>query len=150
MTEKLSHKQERFCVEYVTDYNATKAAIRSGYSKATAGQIGFENLKKPEIASRIEELQADLKAQCMVQEHVVLQKLMAIVDDPEAPGSTHVSALSLLGKHIGMWTEKVEHSGNVGPQAITRVMSYRDENGKLIRENSETGEIETNPDATTH
>jgi len=46
----LTPKQERFILEYLVDGNATQAAIRSGYSKATAHSIGEENLKKPEIA----------------------------------------------------------------------------------------------------
>lgn len=50
---KLTRKQEAFCQEYIIDFNATQAAIRAGYSKKTAGSIGFENLKKPEIQKRL-------------------------------------------------------------------------------------------------
>lgn len=57
---RLTDKQERFCYEYCIDFNATKAAIRSGYSDKTAYSIGNENLKKPEIQSRIKEMQANL------------------------------------------------------------------------------------------
>ncbi len=35
------------------DLNATQAAIRAGYSPDTAGSIGHENLKKPEIQAAI-------------------------------------------------------------------------------------------------
>jgi phage terminase small subunit len=45
-----------FCREYVKDFNATQAAIRSGYSAKTAYSIGQENLKKPEIAAEVKEL----------------------------------------------------------------------------------------------
>lgn len=58
--QSLTDKQEKFCREYVIDLNATQAAIRAGYSEKTAGQIGFENLKKPEIENYINELQNDL------------------------------------------------------------------------------------------
>lgn len=51
---KLTDKQERFVEEYLVDLNATQAAIRAGYSQKTAGQIGFDNLKKPEIAEAIQ------------------------------------------------------------------------------------------------
>ena len=57
---KLTAKQEQFCYEYCIDFNATQAAIRAGYSDSTAGQIGFENLKKPEIQKRISKLQTNL------------------------------------------------------------------------------------------
>jgi phage terminase small subunit len=46
---KLTPKQKLFVKEYLIDFNATKAAIRAGYSKKTAHSIGSENLTKPEI-----------------------------------------------------------------------------------------------------
>ncbi|NTW71381.1 MAG: terminase small subunit [Eubacteriaceae bacterium] len=46
--KKLTQKQKRFCDEYLIDLNAIQASIRAGYSVKTAGQIGDENLKKPE------------------------------------------------------------------------------------------------------
>ena len=45
----MTEKQKRFCDEYLTDLNATQAAVRAGYSKKTAYSIGEENLRKPEI-----------------------------------------------------------------------------------------------------
>lgn len=57
---ELTAKQEKFCYEYCMDFNATQAAIRSGYSEKTAGVIGNENLKKPYIQSRIKEMQDNL------------------------------------------------------------------------------------------
>ena len=53
--KKLTAKQERFVAEYLIDLNATQAAIRAGYSKKTAGQIGEQNLKKLEIAAAVAE-----------------------------------------------------------------------------------------------
>lgn len=60
MTEEvkieLTPKQEAFCNEYLIDLNATGAAKRAGYSEDTAHSIGWENLRKPEIQSRINQL----------------------------------------------------------------------------------------------
>lgn len=50
----LSNKQKKFVEEYLKDYNATQAAIRSGYSEKTAYSIGSENLKKPEIVEALQ------------------------------------------------------------------------------------------------
>ena len=58
--EKLTDKQEKFCYEYVLHLNATKAAINAGYSEKTAYSIGFENLIKPEIQKRIDEMKSNL------------------------------------------------------------------------------------------
>jgi|6_EtaG_2_1085325.scaffolds.fasta_scaffold15830_2 phage terminase small subunit len=54
---KLTDKQEKFCKEYLRDLNRTQAAIRAGYSEKTANVIGNENLLKPYIAERIQQLQ---------------------------------------------------------------------------------------------
>ena len=43
----MTKKQKRFVEEYLIDLNATQAAIRAGYSPATAKEIGCENLTKP-------------------------------------------------------------------------------------------------------
>jgi len=53
--KKRVDKQERFIEEYLIDRNATQAAIRAGYSKKTASEIGYENLTKPQIKSAIAE-----------------------------------------------------------------------------------------------
>ncbi len=59
MGKKLTPKQERFCREYMIDLNATQAAIRAGYSEKTASEQGYENLRKPQIANKIAELQEE-------------------------------------------------------------------------------------------
>lgn len=46
---KLTDKQKKFCIEYVKTNNATESAIKAGYSKKTAKEIGCENLTKPHI-----------------------------------------------------------------------------------------------------
>lgn len=50
----LTAKQLRFCEEYIVSMNATQAAIRAGYSKKTAGEMGYENLRKPQIRAHID------------------------------------------------------------------------------------------------
>ncbi len=52
----LNAKQERFCLEYMVDLNATQAAVRAGYSAKSARMIGPENLSKPAITARITQL----------------------------------------------------------------------------------------------
>ena len=49
----LTAKQTRFVAEYLVDLNATQAAIRAGYSRKSAEQQAYENLRKPEIAQAI-------------------------------------------------------------------------------------------------
>ena len=56
---RLTKKNEVFCDEYLIDLNATQAAIRAGYSVESAGSIGSELLKKPEIRARIDRAMAE-------------------------------------------------------------------------------------------
>lgn len=58
--DELTDKMTRFCEEYLVDFNATQAAIRAGYSVKTAGAIGAENLKKPQIRKFIDSKLAEL------------------------------------------------------------------------------------------
>lgn len=56
MAEKLTAKQQSFVSAYLANgFNATRAAIEAGYSEKTAYSIGWENLRKPEIKSAIDE-----------------------------------------------------------------------------------------------
>jgi phage terminase small subunit len=53
---KLNDKQELFCQEYLIDLNATQAAIRAGYSFATARSQGQRLLTIVDVQARISEL----------------------------------------------------------------------------------------------
>ena len=57
----LSEKQEMFCQFYVgvCKGNGREAAVRAGYSDKAAYQQAYENLRKPDIISRIKELRRE-------------------------------------------------------------------------------------------
>lgn len=44
---ELTDKQRLFCIYYMQSFNATQSAIKAGYSRETAKEIGYENLTKP-------------------------------------------------------------------------------------------------------
>ena len=108
---KLTPKQQRFVEEYLIDLNATQAAIRAGYSEKTAKEIGSENLTKPNIAKAIAEAQEKLSNKAQVTVEMVVQGLLNEAKDL-SEGSTQsarVSAWAHLGKHLGMFKDKLEH-----------------------------------------
>jgi phage terminase small subunit len=74
----LRPKQRRFVDEYLCDFNATQAAIRAGYRAKRADQIGYENLRKPEIQAAIAQRQQALQQQCEVTQERVIQELASI------------------------------------------------------------------------
>lgn len=76
--KKLTPKQARFVEEYLIDLNATQAAIRSGYSKKTARQIGEQNLSKLDIATEISAAQQKRSARTEITQDRVLQELARI------------------------------------------------------------------------
>jgi phage terminase small subunit len=57
---ELTPKQEKFCREYILDYNGARSARSAGYSEDTAKEIASENLTKPNIRAYIALLEADL------------------------------------------------------------------------------------------
>lgn len=101
----LRGKEERFCQEYVIDYNGTKAAIRAGYNPGDAANRAYRLMKKAEIAARIRELEKDLAERlAMTQDYVVIQ-LRKQYDECKAVGDSKnaLKALELMGKHLGMF-----------------------------------------------
>lgn len=75
---KLTDRQKRFVEEYMIDLNATQAAIRAGYSAKTAGSIGEENLRKPEIESAIMTAKAERSRRTGITADRVLAELAKI------------------------------------------------------------------------
>ncbi|MGL4865944.1 MAG: terminase small subunit [Cetobacterium sp.] len=53
---ELTDKQRLFCIYYMQSFNATQSAIKAGYSRETAKEIGYENLTKPHIKKYLTEL----------------------------------------------------------------------------------------------
>jgi phage terminase small subunit len=146
MSKKLTDKQQRFVDEYLIDLNATQAAIRAGYSEKTASKIGSENLLKPEIQKYISErIQIRTERTEVTQDYVlktivdtiercrqhkpVMNKdgtrVMVETEDGEYvpayqfDSSAVLKGTDQLGRHLKMFTDKVEHSGNVGNESLT-------------------------------
>lgn len=76
---RFTKKQRRFCIEYVVDHNATKAAIRAGYSEKTARSIGSENLTKPDIKQYIENIEAEITSEKIADATEVMIYLTSVM-----------------------------------------------------------------------
>lgn len=74
----MTPKQEAFVREYLIDMNATQAAIRAGYSEATAYSIGQENLNKPDIADAIKFELGERATRTQINADYVLNRLVEI------------------------------------------------------------------------
>lgn len=153
---KLTDKQAAFVREYLVDLNATQAAIRAGYSERTASRIGPQLLGKTWVREAIEKAQAKRARRVEVTQDYVLSNLVEVVErtmqrapvldrkgeqvtDEEgravwtfdAKGANR--ALELLGKHLGIFTDKVkaEVSGpDGGPVASEIVVRFVEPGGE--------------------
>lgn len=76
--QELTAKQSRFVDEYLVDLNATRAAIRAGYSRHTADRIGSQLLGKTWVQTAIHARQAKLRERVQIQQEQVLLALAAI------------------------------------------------------------------------
>lgn len=109
----MTPKQKLFCQEYLIDLNATQAAIRAGYSRKTANRMGAENLSKPVIAEAIKEAMAERSEKMGLTQVMIIEGLLKEARN-EGKGSSHsarVAAWATLGKHLGMFNEKLEIPG---------------------------------------
>ena len=106
----LSEKHDSFCQEFGKDYNATKAAIRAGYSSRTARQQGSRLLSKANIQSRIAELQAETGKRNRIDAGNIIGKLEAVYQGSltDKRYSAANRAAELQGKLAGLFTDKSE------------------------------------------
>ncbi|WP_247931672.1 terminase small subunit [Streptococcus oralis] len=124
---KLTLKQQRFADEYIISGNATDAAIKAGYAKRSAGQIGEQNLKKLEIKKYIDERLAQLASEKIATQEEVLTYLTSVmrgetqeqtlisigelgqtITDIDVGAKDRIKAAELLGKRHRLWTDKQE------------------------------------------
>ncbi len=77
--EKLTEKQKRFVDFYIQTGNASEAARLAGYNPKSAGSIGQENLKKPEIKNAIDARLKQLESERVAKDKEILEFLTAVM-----------------------------------------------------------------------
>ena len=127
----MTEKQKRFCEEYLTDMNATQAAIRAGYSKRTARQMANRLLTKVDIREYIDSLLKEIHSQKVATAAEVMEYLTSVqrgesqsayitvegvgegcsqtVITMKTPDEKdRLKAAELLGKCYGIFTDRVQ------------------------------------------
>lgn len=74
----MTPKQARFVEEYLVDLNATQAAIRAGYSEATANEQGARLLANVSVAAAINAAQAKRAERTQIDADYVLRRIIEI------------------------------------------------------------------------
>jgi phage terminase small subunit len=113
----LTHKRAAFAREYLIDLNATQAAIRAGYAPGSARVTGTRLLADAAIRAEVERAQQERAQDTRLSAQMVLDGLRSIAEG-QGPENARVRAYELLGKHLGMFTDKTEHSGGISIRVI--------------------------------
>ena len=141
--KKLTDRQERFCREYIIDYNATDAAIRAGYSEKTARSIGSENLTKPDILARVRELQTEQAERLCINADWVVMQLVEVYNrcmqhkpvfewhngkleetgEYAFDSKGALNALEMIGKHLAMFSGKTPQDSKQDVSKLFEVLS---------------------------
>lgn len=127
----MTPKQEKFCVEYLVDLNATQAAIRAGYSEKTAHSQGPRLLENVEVQKRIKELRerefdnsiatakeaeaflakamrGEIEEEVVVTEGVGEGCSEARIIKKSISAKDRIKAAELIGKRNQLFTDKVK------------------------------------------
>lgn len=110
MSEALSPKQIRFCKEYIVDYNATRAAIKAGFSKKSARSKASQLLTKVNIQKYIESLQQPIVDDLKISAERVLREIADLAFEKKSKESRHskTAGLKMLGEHLKLFTQMHE------------------------------------------
>ena len=135
MANKLTDKQELFCNEYIISLNATKAAIKAGYSETTAQKIGSENLSKLLISERIAQLKEIRDKRLNIDQDFVVNNLLKGMRICSGEDDTHVLA-SEQGSPIQLAIKKTDMANFVKIQDMffKHIGAYEKDNEQRNKE----------------
>ena len=149
----LTPKQQRFVEEYLIDLNATQAYIRAGYavkSEDVAAATASKLLRNAKVQEAIQEAQKKLSERTGITQEYVLSNIQKViercmqheavqardgspllVEGPEGDlaclfefkETGALKGLELLGRHLGLFVDKVQHTGANGKDLMPPVFN---------------------------
>lgn len=129
LMRKLTPKQKLFIKEYIVDFNGAQAAIRAGYSPKTARAIACALLTKVYIIAAIKR-ETDKRAERteITQDYVLktiretIERCRGLETDDDFDSSAVLRGCELLGKHLVMFTDKVQNDGKIDIKITKRII----------------------------
>lgn len=143
---KLTPKQESFVREYLVDLNGTAAAKRAGYkgTDTVLGKQAHELLKNPLVAIQVQEAMDERAKRTEITQDYVLTKIKETIERcsqaeqvMEFDHNTKemvptgewkfehngvLKGCELLGRHLKLFTDKIEHTGQDGGPIVILTM----------------------------
>jgi predicted DCC family thiol-disulfide oxidoreductase YuxK len=106
----MTPRQRQFVAEWLVDRNATKAAIRAGYTARTAYAQGHRLLKKAEIRAAIASALGAQEERTQINADAVLLSIQRIGDEAWLRGDWAAALRSreLLGRYFKLVSDRVE------------------------------------------
>lgn len=118
----MTPRQKKFADQYLLTGSSSEAARLAGYSQKTAGQMGYENLKKPEVIDAIRELQAGYAAQLQITKDDLIAGLLSAIQlgrDQQNPAAM-IAGLVQIAKLCGFYEpEKVNLTLSAGGERLS-------------------------------
>lgn len=134
---ELSINHEKFVIAYVRMGNATKAYMsvypNSSYDAARASAADL--LAKANIKAAVAERQKNIANELGATREFVISRLLGMIEN--GPPAQQAKAMELLGKHHGMWTDKIEQVGD--HQVVFTITMGHDLNDTEDEEEDEDG-----------
>jgi phage terminase small subunit len=123
---EMTARERLFVAELLKDVGAPgAAAARAGYSERTASKIAHELMQRPVVKAAVEKGMQALAKTAGVDAAKVMQALERLADKAENAGefTPALRSWELMGKHIGMFRDKVEVTGpGGGPVQFERIV----------------------------
>jgi phage terminase small subunit len=120
----LAPKHAIFAREYLVDLNATAAAERAGYARPH--KTGALLLRRPEVAKVVRKHMEARAAKTAITAESVIDRINRIAEKCEKDGDmpTALRALELLGKHLRLFSDRLEI--DVGDRLAERLRMARE------------------------
>jgi len=136
---ELRPKEDLFVREYLVDFNASRAYKSAGYKISSSSDVcACMLLKKPKIQAWIEKIKAERCARVELTADFVLNTIIDTVkkcqqtepcfDAKGKPSGQYkydsaavLKGCELLGKHLKMFTDKIEATGTNGEKLFNEI-----------------------------